>query len=128
MSPGCRSRPTIESRNVVAMSNDKTSILFLVRSLLHYRREHAALSQGTWRLLSRKSDILAYERCDGDNRIFVVLNFTADPQAWSGPPSNKARIAISTYGDRRGEPVGSTLACGQRGLLIEPDANDNSEH
>jgi alpha-glucosidase len=103
--------PDFETRNVVAMSHDKTSILFLVRRLLHYRREHAALSQGEWRLLSRESDVLAYERRNRDNRIFVVLNFTADPQGWSAPASTKASVAISTHGDRRGEP---------EGLLIEP--------
>jgi alpha-glucosidase len=92
-----------------------------VRSLLHYRRQHAALSQGKWGLLSRKSGVLAYERCEGDSRIFVILNFTADPQAWSAPTSNKAKVAISTHGDRRGEPVGSTLALrANEGLLIEP--------
>ena len=64
------------------MSNDKTSILFLARSLLHYRREHASLSQGEWRLLSGESDVLAYERRIGENRIFVVLNFAVNPRAW----------------------------------------------
>jgi alpha-glucosidase len=113
--------PDNEARNVVAMSNDKTSILSLVRSLLHYRREHASLSQGEWRLLSPKSDVLAYERSNGENRIIVVLNFTANPRAWSTTTSTKARVAISTHGDRRGEPVGSTLNLrGNEGLLIEP--------
>jgi alpha-glucosidase len=109
--------PDYEARNVVAMTYDKTSILFLVRSLLHYRREHETLSQGEWRLLSRESDV----RRNGDNRIFVVLNFTANPQVWSAPPSTKATVAISTHGDRRGEHVGSTLCLrANEGLLIEP--------
>jgi alpha-glucosidase len=113
--------PDYEARNVVAMTHDKTSILSLVRSLLHYRREHASLSRGEWRLLSRESNVLAYERRNGDNRIFVVLNFTADPQVWSAPASTKATVAISTNGDRRGEPVGSTLCLrANEGLLIEP--------
>jgi hypothetical protein len=85
------------------------------------RREHASLTQGEWRLLSRVSDVLAYERRNGENRIIVVLNFTADPQVWSAPASTKATIAISTHGDRRGEPVGSTLCLrASEGLLIEP--------
>ena len=113
--------PDYEARNVVAMTHDKTSILFLVRSLLHYRREHESLSQGEWRLLSRESDALAYERRNGDNRIFVVLNFTADPRVWSAPASTTASVAISTLGDRRGEPVGSTLYLrANEGLLLEP--------
>jgi alpha-glucosidase len=113
--------PDYEARNVVAMGHDKTSILFLVRSLLHYRREHESLSQGEWRLLSWEGNVLAYERRNGDNRIFVVLNFTADPQVWSALGSTKASVAISTHGDRRGEPVGSTLCLrANEGLLIAP--------
>ncbi len=109
------------ARNVVAMSNDKTSILTLVRSLLHYRRKHASLSQGKWRLLSRESDVLAYERRSGKNRTIVVLNFAGYPRAWSPPANTKARVAISTHGDRRGEPVGSILSLrSNEGLLIEP--------
>jgi alpha-glucosidase len=110
-----------ETRNVVAMSNDKMSILYLVRSLLHFRRQHASLSQGKWRLLSRESDVLAYERRNGEHRIIVVLNFAANPRAWSTPASTKARVAISTHGDRHGEPVGSILSLrGNEGLLIVP--------
>jgi alpha-glucosidase len=113
--------PDHAARNVAAMRDDKTSILVLVRSLLHSRREHAALSQGEWRLLSAGSDVLAYERRDGDDRICVVLNFSADPQAWSAPTATKARIAISTHGDRCGEAVGSSLNLrANEGLLIEP--------
>jgi alpha-glucosidase len=113
--------PDHEARNVVAMSNDKASILTLVRSLIHYRRQHTSLLQGEWRLLSRKDDVLAYERRNGENRLIVVLNFTANPRAWSTPASTKVRVAISTHGDRHGEPVGSTLSLrGNEGLLIEP--------
>lgn len=112
--------PDHEARNVAVMSDDKTSILYLVRSLLKFRREHESLSLGGWRLLSQNSDVLAYGRCNGNNRIFVVLNFTANPQAWSAPISTKVRIAISTFGDRRGEPIGSTLSLrANEGLLIE---------
>jgi len=113
--------PDYEARNVAAMSNDKTSILFLVRSLLQYRRGHAPLSQGEWRLLSSDSDVLAYERRHGDGRIYVVLNFAASPQAWSARPATKTRVAISTYGDRRGDSAGSMVSLrAHEGLLIEP--------
>jgi glycosidase len=78
------------------MSNDKASILTLVRSMLHIRRQHASLSQGEWRLLSREKDILAYERRNGETRIIVVLNFAANPRVWSITTSTKARVAIST--------------------------------
>lgn len=112
--------PDYEARNVVVMSNDKTSILFLVRNLLRYRREHTSLTHGKWSLLSREGDVLVYERRDGDNPIFVALNFAAGPLVWSVPTSAELRIAISTHGDRRGESVGSTLSLrANEGLLIE---------
>ncbi|MGB8899580.1 MAG: hypothetical protein WCC90_10335 [Methylocella sp.] len=110
-----------QARNVAAMSIDETSLLFLVRSLLHYRSQHTSLSHGEWRLLSRNSSILAYQRHHGDNRIIVVLNYTADQQAWFVNTATKVRIAISTHGDRRGEPVLSTLRLrANEGLLLEP--------
>jgi alpha-glucosidase len=110
-----------QARNVAAMSIDETSILFLVRSLLHYRCQHTSLSQGEWRLLSGKSSILAYQRHHGDNRIIVVLYYTADQQAWFVNTATKVRVAISTHGDRRGELVLSTLRLrANEGLLLEP--------
>ena len=113
--------PDYATRNIAAMCNDQTSILVLVRNLLHYRRERAALSQGEWRLVSAGSDVLAYKRGQGDDGISVVLNFSAGPRDWSAPTATGARIAISTYCDRCGEPVGSSLNLrGNEGLLIEP--------
>lgn len=113
--------PDYETRNVAVMNSDKMSVLCLVRSLLHYRREHAALSKGAWRLLSQDSNVLAYERHHGDDRTIVVLNFTANPQAWSSYAQTKVRVAISTYGDQRLEPVGPLLRLrANEGLILEP--------
>jgi alpha-glucosidase len=118
--------PDYEIRNVATMKNDETSMLSLVHRLLHYRREHAALSQGAWRLLSADGNVLAYERYADDDRIFVVLNFSADPQAWSVPLSIatqkiEVQVALSTCCDRRGEIVGSLVALrASEGLLIAP--------
>lgn len=107
-------------RNVAVMSKDETSILSLVRNLLHFRRAHRALSEGSWRLLSRDSNVLAYERRKGDQRIFVVLNFTANPQSWYGLFPANARVAISTHGGRHGESVASAVRLHpNEGLLIE---------
>jgi alpha-glucosidase len=107
--------PDYEMRNVAAMSSDETSILSL--DSFHY---HTSLPQGDWYLLSRDSSILAYERRDGNNQTFVVLNFTGDQQAWSEYTPTKARIAISTHCDRRGEAVGSALRLrANEGLILE---------
>lgn len=112
--------PDYEFRNVAAMRGDIASILTLVRSLLHYRRKHASLHMGEWRLLSSENDVLAYERVSGDEHVFVALNFSDDPRSWSPPISTGARVAISTHGDRRGESVRSTVSLrASEGLLIE---------
>jgi glycosidase len=101
-------------------SNDTTSILSLVRSLIHYRRQNASLSEGEWRLLSRESDVFAYERGNGDDPILVVLDFTSHPRVWFAPTSTKVRVVISTHDDRRAEAVGSTVSLrANEGLLIE---------
>jgi alpha-glucosidase len=101
--------PDYETRNVAAMRNDETSILCLIRTLLHYRRTHASLSQGEWHLLPCDDNILAYERRHGDQRTIIVLNFTADEQAWSASMPDKTKVAISTHGGRRSETVKSGL-------------------
>ena len=112
--------PDHVARNVATMSEDGASILVLVRSLLHYRREHAALSAGNWRALSRDGDVLAYERGGDEDQIIVVLNFTASPQAWSAPTARNLKIAISTHGDRRGESFEAEVSLrGNEGLLVE---------
>jgi len=108
-----------KTRNVATMSKDKKSILSLVRNLLHYRREHFSLQEGTWRSLSTDSNVLAYERRKDFDRTIVVLNFSADPQVRSIPEFGRLRVAISTCGDREGEEVGSILHLrSNEGLLI----------
>jgi alpha-glucosidase len=110
-----------ETRNVTVMRHDPMSILSLVRRLLHYRREHRSLSQGKWRLLPSRSNVLAYERGDCDERTIVALNFSANPQAWSAP-ALKGRVAISTHGDRRDESVESEFRLrANEGVIIEPE-------
>jgi len=105
---------------VLAMREDETSMLFLVRTLLHYRCAHSALTEGAWRLVSRNSDVLAYERHKGDESLIVILNFNRSSQVWRAPASVKGRVAISTHGGRRGEPVASVLSLRpNEGVLIE---------
>jgi alpha-glucosidase len=112
--------PDYETRNVEVMRHDATSILSLVRSLLHYRRRSAALKEGEWSLLSQDSSILAYKRGWGEYSIIVVLNFSGLPRIWSNPAGGEPRIAISTHGDRRAEAVGTTVPLrANEGLMME---------
>lgn len=62
------------SRNVAAQAGDPNSMLRLTRALLALRRAEAALSVGHFALLEANGTLLAYERRDGDSRLFVALN------------------------------------------------------
>ncbi len=107
-------------RNVAVMSNETTSMLVLVRTLLHYRRKCPSLSCGAWRLLSQENDVLAYERSDGQSRVIVALNFASEPRVHHFDPSTELRIAISTHGDRQSEKIEQNLNLRpNEGLVIE---------
>ena len=102
--------PDHQTRNVATMNADPSSMLSLLRRLLHYRRGHVSLSSGRWRLLDCVGDLLAFERRDGEERTIIALNFGAAAQAWPVPPGlPKGRIAISTHCDRQGERVEAAL-------------------
>lgn len=112
--------PDHAARNVSVMRADKGSILLLVRDLLHYRRAREALRQGTWRLLTGEGDRLSYERRFCDERIVVLLNFSNEERSFESFAAETAKIALSTYGNRSGQPVGETVRLrANEGLVIE---------
>jgi alpha-glucosidase len=97
-------------RNVATMRGDETSLLVLVKRLLHLRREHVALHGGDWRLMSgADEEVLAYERAADGERRFIALNFSDRASAFSIPQATGAKVAISTHADREWEPVESML-------------------
>ena len=63
------------ARNVARMMTDPASILLLYHQLLAVRRAHPALAIGDFALLESHSDVLAYERREGAQRLIVALNF-----------------------------------------------------
>lgn len=112
--------PDFKTRNVAAMRDDETSILHLTRKLLHYRRAHQSLSGGELRILTQSSDVLAYEREHGNERVIVVLNFGVHPQAWPASDAIMFRAALSTHGGRTGELIGSALSLRpNEGVILE---------
>jgi alpha-glucosidase len=108
--------PDHRSRNVESMREKPGSMLLLVRALLAIRRARRSLSHGAWRLLEISGDLLAYERSEGDERTFVVLNFGATPAGWTplvdtacGETLLSTKILLSTWCDRAGERTGPTF-------------------
>jgi alpha-glucosidase len=109
-----------ETRNVARMKQDETSILLLMRKLLHYRRAHMALCIGDWLLLSKEEDVLAFKRAHGGERFFIALNLSNDPQTWRLPGEVEAAVAISTHGDRGRECASGMIELRpNEGLLLQ---------
>nr|WP_063571788.1 alpha-amylase family glycosyl hydrolase [Luteibacter rhizovicinus] len=66
----------IATCNVASEAEDHASLLSLYKALLCLRRDSRALSVGSFRLLAVDDAVMVYERCDGDERYVVALNFT----------------------------------------------------
>jgi len=112
--------PDHTSRNVSVMCADKSSMLLLVRELLHYRRKHESLKQGGWRPFGSGDDVLSYERAFGGERIVVLLNFSNAPRRVHGLGLKSAKISLSTYADRQGERAGEVVTLRPaEGLILE---------
>jgi alpha-glucosidase len=93
-------------RNVETELGDPSSIHHLYRRLIATRRQHPALSAGSYRRLLTQRDLLLYARQAGSERILVALNF--GPEAISTPlPRDAAsgRVLVSGFGDREMEQV-----------------------
>lgn len=96
--------------NVEAQRTDGRSVLTLYRRLLQLRRQEFALVAGSWRLVLRVGDVLAYERRWKDRRLLVALNLGSEPHALIFPDDvADGRVLLSTYVDREGERVGREL-------------------
>ncbi|MEO5587432.1 MAG: alpha-amylase family glycosyl hydrolase [Novosphingobium sp.] len=77
------------TRNVAAQDHDEGSMLNLTRRLLALRRLHSALTVGNLTLLPAEDEVLQYERCDGDERLLVALNFGSRERQVSVPEGSK---------------------------------------
>jgi alpha-glucosidase len=92
------------SYSVAAQAASPTSILRLTQHLLAARRDHVALTAGTYRTVHVDDAVYAYERVAGDERIAVVLNLTSAPQHVDalGHDGGRLEVIVSTGMDRTG--------------------------
>jgi alpha-glucosidase len=79
--------------NVASQDGDASSMLTLYRELLSLRRNEPALIAGSLERVTAHGDVLTFERCLGDVRLFVGLNMGARP---STLPSPAGRVLLST--------------------------------
>jgi alpha-glucosidase len=109
------------TRNVAREDADPASMLALHRRLLALRRAHPALASGAFALLETgdASDVLAYERSEGDDRVLVALNLGSTPATLTLPAwAHHARSLLSTLATSL-SPAGARLALGpDEGIVL----------
>ncbi|MGD9939977.1 MAG: DUF3459 domain-containing protein, partial [Clostridia bacterium] len=67
--------PDYTEKNVVAQKADPASLWNWYATLLRLRKDEPALVSGSLRFIDTPTDVIAWERQEGDNRIAVYLNF-----------------------------------------------------
>ena len=109
-------------RNVELLKNEPTSILCLYRKLIELRRRHSALTRGTFRLIAIEKEALLYQRIDGDEKLFVALNFGGENYDIELSKNETGRyLLISTHLDRDGQISQLTLRPNEGVVLLAPD-------
>jgi len=93
-------------RNVQAQEEQKDSMLNLVKHLLRLRKQHQALSTGTYASQSCEAGIFAYTRQFGDEKISVHLNFGSESRKIDGTGKILASTTMNT--GRNDEKIGGT--------------------
>ncbi len=105
------------SANVAAMRSSPGSILNLYRRLIELRRNTPVLTQGRIAAVGVHGKVLRYERCQGDERLAIVLNLGHEQERVR---RLSGRVLLSTYSDRVGEDVDESLSLrGDEGIIVQ---------
>tara|TARA_R110002167_G_scaffold169816_5_gene367794 strand:- start:9774 stop:11396 length:1623 start_codon:yes stop_codon:yes gene_type:complete len=78
-----------EGVTVADQSHNPSSLLSWYRQLVWLRKRTPALHKGKLKLIGSPDEVLAYERCDQQQRLLILLNFSSQAQ-----PINLHRHAI----------------------------------
>jgi alpha-glucosidase len=62
---------------------DMGSMLHWSRTAIALRRAHPALRTGSVHVIHADDALLAFERCEGDERLLCVFNLSPEPRRWS---------------------------------------------
>ena len=112
-------------QNVQSEQCNPSSPYHLYRRLIAARRQHPALSIGTYSHVSTQRNLLLYLRKLDRERILVALNLGDEPISISvSKGGDLGRVLVSCFGDRDGEAVGEHIGLrGGEGLVIDVAAN-----
>ena len=117
--------PDHASVNVATLNASSGSILSLYRQLIELRRNSSALIQGAIDAVEVEGNILKYERCQGNERLAIALNFAHDSAQVSYSPG---QLVVSTHLDRMGEEVGQSISLrANEGIIVEVRPNSRSK-
>lgn len=107
--------------DVLAQREDVYSMLTLTRALLALRRAKPALSAGGYHALDGRAEhCLVYLREDGQQRLLVALNFSAEFQMVRLPELGEGRVLLSTALDREGQiPLAALSLRSHEGCIID---------
>jgi alpha-glucosidase len=103
--------PDYKTKNVAVEEKNQDSVLNFYRKLIALRRQHSALTGGTYTALNETDpNVLSYLRKDNNATILVTVNMSASPQTValstgitepllaSSAASNGKSISLSPYG------------------------------
>lgn len=111
--------PHFRPYHVEALRDDPNSILMLYRRLIQLRRQHLALSVGSYKQVTAEGDVLTYERQHGSERFLVALNLADKPHTLSLSDGTQGYVMLSTLPDRGEESIGAQIILrADEGLII----------
>jgi len=84
---------------------DPASLLAWTRSVLDFRNRHEALRRGAVKILTVDDDLLVFERCNGDEKLLCIFNFSTVTRLCRHEAPGDWRLAIASH-----PPDGMTLA------------------
>jgi alpha-glucosidase len=106
------------SFNVEHESGDPNSILALYRALLGIRHVYSSLSLGAYARFPTPANVLGYLRNAGEERLLIVLNFSAEALELPLGAIGAGRVLLSTHMDRTDEMLTEILQLrGNEGLI-----------
>jgi glycosidase len=96
--------PDFKHHNVDVERDDTASHLHLYRQLLTLRRARPALNRGAIAVLESSPEVLAFERSNDGESLFVVANLSATPTRHDRPGdvlvgTNQSRVGVSFDGE-----------------------------
>ncbi len=104
-------------RNVATQQMQPDSMWALYHQLIQIRRNHAALTLGTYQSLASPEDTFVYMREYNQEKFLVLLNFSDEARTITLP--HGGTILISTSLNRTGEVDDEIMLHGNEGILIK---------